>query len=156
MSACISNRKYVSDCDSVFDLALIIDSSGSIEDAGVGNFARTLQFLADLTSRFSVGSGDQQLRVRSLSFIVAFLFKYFIRFRLFLFLRSVLRRSARTVVSNGIFSMRVLRVTPPSLPPSSPSLTSTDSQTLQTDFRSLELSFSTRQATGALSDNTPN
>ena len=51
----------LAECQTAFDLAIILDSSMSI---GEENFDFTLEFLATLTSNLNVGFGDDQIRVR--------------------------------------------------------------------------------------------
>ena len=51
----------LAECQTAFDLAIILDSSMSI---GEENFDFTLEFLATLTSNLNVGFGDNQIRVR--------------------------------------------------------------------------------------------
>ena len=42
-------------CASVVDLAFVIDSSGSIEEKGVGNWNLVLRFVSDVVNRFIIG-----------------------------------------------------------------------------------------------------
>ena len=54
---------FLLDCEGAFDLAIILDSSGSITDTGTENWNITKNFVADLTRRFNVGQGSNQVRV---------------------------------------------------------------------------------------------
>ena len=51
------------DCEGVLDLAIVLDSSGSITDTGAENWNITKNFVADLTRRFNVGQDSNQVRV---------------------------------------------------------------------------------------------
>ena len=53
----------VPECQQALDLAIILDSSGSITDTGAENWNITKNFVANLTRRFNVGQGSSQVRV---------------------------------------------------------------------------------------------
>ena len=43
------------ECDKDFDLVFVIDGSGSIEQAGVGNFKKIKEFVKDIINGFNIG-----------------------------------------------------------------------------------------------------
>ena len=47
--------RHLGTCAGSFDLAFVIDSSGSIEEKGAGNWNVVLQFVANVINRFTIG-----------------------------------------------------------------------------------------------------